>query len=46
MNRVELKSKLLRWACERGWIDDIELSVCLPTLGAWISHEARAAGCT
>jgi Zn-dependent peptidase ImmA (M78 family) len=35
MTRVQVKPELLRWACERSRIDELELSVRFPQLEAW-----------
>lgn len=35
MTRVQVKSELLRWACERSRIDEPELSVRFPQIDAW-----------
>jgi Zn-dependent peptidase ImmA (M78 family) len=41
MTRVQVKPELLRWACERSRIDELELSARFPKLGAWVSGEVQ-----
>jgi Zn-dependent peptidase ImmA (M78 family) len=41
MTRVQVKPELLRWACERSRIDELELSVRFPRLGDWQSEHAQ-----
>lgn len=41
MTRVLVKPELLRWACERSRIDELELSRRFPKLDAWIRGEAQ-----
>jgi Zn-dependent peptidase ImmA (M78 family)/transcriptional regulator with XRE-family HTH domain len=41
MTRVQVKPELLRWACERSRIDELELSVRFPKLDAWFRGETQ-----
>lgn len=41
MTRVQVKPELLRWACERSRIDEIELSMRFPQVNAWERGEKQ-----
>ena len=41
MTRVQVKPELLRWACERSRIDEIELTVRFPQVEAWERGEKQ-----
>ncbi|HMR10867.1 MAG TPA: hypothetical protein PKA88_34050, partial [Polyangiaceae bacterium] len=41
MTRVQVKPELLRWACERSRIDELELSVRFPHVEAWERGEKQ-----
>lgn len=41
MTRVQVKPELLRWACERSRIDELELSVRFPQVEAWERGEKQ-----
>ncbi len=41
MTRVQVKPELLRWACRRSRIDELELSARFPKLDAWIRGELQ-----
>lgn len=41
MTRIQVKPELLRWACERSYVDRVELGVRFPQLEAWEREEKR-----
>ncbi len=41
MTRVQVKPDILRWACERSHVDEIELSLRFPHLEAWERGEKQ-----
>ncbi|MBK8259302.1 MAG: ImmA/IrrE family metallo-endopeptidase [Polyangiaceae bacterium] len=41
MTRVQVKPELLRWACQRSRMDEVELAVRFPKLDAWLSRETH-----
>lgn len=41
MTRVQVKPELLRWACERSRIDELELTVRFPQVEAWERGEKQ-----
>ncbi len=41
MTRVQIKPQLLRWACERSRIDELELHVRFPNVEAWERGEKQ-----
>ncbi len=41
MTRVQVKPELLRWACERSHVDELELSLRFPQLEAWERGEKQ-----
>jgi hypothetical protein len=41
MTHVQVKPELLRWACERSRIDELELSVRVPQVEAWERREKQ-----